>query len=409
VNFSDYLPDSWAQGHAAVTHFPIALLLVALFFDGGGLLLRRPLWREIGFALLGLAVLSMPFALLSGYLAGTAMPRPPSGFDTHWKAAVATALISAALWAWRWKTRPRGASEIGALVENPRTQWATLGVACICALAVGFTGHAGGDMFDAGPAPEPIVAAAPARSGDEAKLEKVAIAAGKMENAAGKLDIATDRLALASQNQPASKAAPASASAPPPGEVKVDASALDRAAQNMERVASRFETTAQKMEAIASRLSSREAAPGGAFPAQPAAGAPARSGSTTSVRVAGSKNPGAKAPAAQAPAASTSKPGATAAPAAPAAPTFDPALVALGAKKYQDEELGCVGCHKMNGKGGRGGPDLTFAGRLHPDVEWQYQHLKDPKSKVPGSTMPAYNDIPEADLRALATYMASLR
>jgi quinol-cytochrome oxidoreductase complex cytochrome b subunit/cytochrome c551/c552 len=69
----------------------------------------------------------------------------------------------------------------------------------------------------------------------------------------------------------------------------------------------------------------------------------------------------------------------------------------------------CDACHKIAGKGGAGGPDLTKAGELHPDRTWQIQHLKKPAEKVPGSTMPPYAHLPENQLKALAEYMLSLR
>jgi len=239
------------------------------------------------------------------------------------------------------------------------------------------------------PAPPEPVAAAPTPSSD-ARMEKVAVAAGRMEKAAGKLGVATDRLAQASRQ---STSAPLPTAAP----VAVDSSALDRAVQNMERVASRFESTAQKMDAISQRLASQRS-PGDSPPprvAQAPTSAPSRQSSTRPSPINRTSRTATQTKATPAPAL--------------VAPAFNAALLALGKEKYEDEELGCVGCHKMNGEGGRSGPDLTFAGRLHPDVDWQIAHLKDPKSKIPGSSMPAYKDLPEADLRALATFLASRR
>ena len=154
----------------------------------------------------------------------------------------------------------------------------------------------------------------------------------------------------------------------------------------MERVASRFESTAQKMEAIAQKMQNSNSPKSNAAPAKNTETPP--------------KTPDAKSPVIVSKVVPT---------AAPAAKFFDTQLVATGAKLFQDEELGCLGCHKMNGKGGRNGPDLTHAGRLNSDIDWQIAHLENPESKTPGSKMPAYNDVPKNDLRALATYMASLQ
>ena len=388
VNFSDFFPTTWVQAHAAITHFPIALLLVATALEAGGLLFKRASWRDIAFAVLGLAVLSLPVALLSGYLTASTMRRPPVGFDLHWKAALVATAFAAAWWIWRWKTRSNSATsnpEKTVALRPNSAPWAMLGVAGLSALSVGYTGHLGGEMVFGGSDDETVVASAPTSS-DDNRMEKIALAAGKMENAAGKMDVATDRLAIAAKNQ--KPAAPTVVAAPPvpPSEVKVDASALDRAAQNMERVATRFESTAQKMEAIAQQMQNSGSTKSNTSPAK-----------NTATQ---SKAPDAKSPVIVSKVVPT---------AAPAAAVFDAQLVATGTKLFQSDDLGCLGCHKMNGKGGRSGPDLTHAGRLNADIEWQIAHLKNPESKTPGSKMPAYNDLPENDLRALATYMASLQ
>jgi mono/diheme cytochrome c family protein len=84
-------------------------------------------------------------------------------------------------------------------------------------------------------------------------------------------------------------------------------------------------------------------------------------------------------------------------------------------------ERGCLGCHKINGRGGDEGPALDAAGRkpvgdLTFDhvpgertlVNYMRRHLLDPAGVVPGSLMPppARND-EEADL--LTSYVLSLR
>jgi uncharacterized membrane protein len=395
---------SWVELHAALTHFPIALLLVALFFDAGALALRRPAWRDMGLAILALAVASMPVGLLSGYLAGRDMGRPPVGFDAHWKAAVLTTVLSAALLVWRLRTR-------GQTERAP--QIAMLAVAFASAGAVGYTGHMGGAMVFGGRSsagsemaaapPPPSPTAAPA--GDKKAADKIAVAAVRMSSALDKMGAATDRLAQKGASQPAPPApvaapappAPVAAPAPP---APIDTTPLDEAAAKMERVAARFEASAAKMEASVRRLESAGAAGAGSPVAPPAPASPASKKSNTA-RGAGRASPSSSAPAASVP---------TVPPAATAAPTLvaDP-RIARGKVLFVDDEIGCAGCHKISGVGGRSGPDLTYAGRLHPDISWQIAHLKDPKSKVPGSTMPAYADLPAADLEALAVYMASLK
>ncbi len=85
-------------------------------------------------------------------------------------------------------------------------------------------------------------------------------------------------------------------------------------------------------------------------------------------------------------------------------------------------ERGCLGCHKIEDKGGKLGPDLSRVGDkvahnfdfLHLDAHapreistWLRAHFLDPSAVSPGSAMPAVRDIDEAD--ALTAYMLSLR
>ena len=88
-------------------------------------------------------------------------------------------------------------------------------------------------------------------------------------------------------------------------------------------------------------------------------------------------------------------------------PKFDAKLVAAGAKVYASES--CASCHQIAGKGKKRGPDLTFIGREEPSVQWHIEHLKNPESKKPGSTMPAYDYLTPQQLKELATYLASRR
>jgi len=76
-----------------------------------------------------------------------------------------------------------------------------------------------------------------------------------------------------------------------------------------------------------------------------------------------------------------------------------------GEKLYRD--LACEACHKIKGKGGEGGPDLTHTGAKW-DAEWHFKHLKDPQALVPGSTMPNMG-LSDEDARALAAYMSTLK
>jgi mono/diheme cytochrome c family protein len=84
-------------------------------------------------------------------------------------------------------------------------------------------------------------------------------------------------------------------------------------------------------------------------------------------------------------------------------------------------ERGCLGCHKLDGRGGDEGPaldgiglkpvgDLSFLGVPGPETFTNYMrtHLADPARVVPGSRMPAFGfTSDETDL--LTTFVVSLR
>lgn len=74
------------------------------------------------------------------------------------------------------------------------------------------------------------------------------------------------------------------------------------------------------------------------------------------------------------------------------------------------ETLGCPRCHAIAAQGGTTGPDLTRAGaQPGRDLAWHIRHLKDPAAVVPGSIMPPLSGVSEAELRAVAEYMLSLK
>lgn len=99
----------------------------------------------------------------------------------------------------------------------------------------------------------------------------------------------------------------------------------------------------------------------------------------------------------------------------PAAPSEDPT-----AKKGGELFLanGCGACHSVRGTAAKGvvGPDLTHfgsrrtigAGRLPNELDPVHRWLAHTNKLKPGVTMPAFDMLPEQDLRALATYLKGL-
>jgi len=67
---------------------------------------------------------------------------------------------------------------------------------------------------------------------------------------------------------------------------------------------------------------------------------------------------------------------------------------------------GCMGCHTVNGSGGKNGPVLNgLAGRR--SVEWVKGHFGDPKKFSPNSQMPPYRFNPQ-ELEAITTYLMAI-
>ncbi len=67
--------------------------------------------------------------------------------------------------------------------------------------------------------------------------------------------------------------------------------------------------------------------------------------------------------------------------------------------------VGCLSCHRLDGRDGRVGPDLAFTSAQR-DYAWLIGHFRDPKSLVPGSVMPPY-PLPGDTFDALSRYLLS--
>jgi hypothetical protein len=85
------------------------------------------------------------------------------------------------------------------------------------------------------------------------------------------------------------------------------------------------------------------------------------------------------------------------------------------------EQKGCRACHRINGRGGLIGPDLTWAGDKNPGqydytrlsndrrvFAWHQAHFDDPRALVAGTVMPAFHLTPD-QIRSLTLLVMSWR
>jgi uncharacterized membrane protein len=126
--------------HPLIVHFPIALWLVAAFFDVlGARQPERPMFREAAYWLIGIGVLGGLASIAAGWMdllnleaqgVGTAVlaRHLPHSFLAYF----ATALFLG-VFLWRWRT------------GNAVPPWA-LAVSVAAAVAVAVTGYLGGDI-----------------------------------------------------------------------------------------------------------------------------------------------------------------------------------------------------------------------------------------------------------------------
>jgi quinol---cytochrome c reductase cytochrome c subunit, bacillus type len=84
-----------------------------------------------------------------------------------------------------------------------------------------------------------------------------------------------------------------------------------------------------------------------------------------------------------------------------------PVLVREGANLFA--ESGCLNCHTYDGSGGQnlGAPDLTDEGAKGRGIQFQIDHLKCPSCVNPGSPMPSFAGLTDAQLKSLAVFLES--
>lgn len=88
-----------------------------------------------------------------------------------------------------------------------------------------------------------------------------------------------------------------------------------------------------------------------------------------------------------------------------AAPASSSESIAYGRTLYRQE--GCFMCHQLDGQGGKVGPDLTYEGTRGRTNAWLVGHFKDPSAYSPGSIMPAFKNLTNAQLDALTAFLQS--
>jgi cytochrome c2 len=81
-------------------------------------------------------------------------------------------------------------------------------------------------------------------------------------------------------------------------------------------------------------------------------------------------------------------------------------LVEKGKELYTQKR--CSMCHKIEGVGGKMGPDLSDEGNKGRNEDWLIKFFNDPKSMKPGAKMLPVKCTDE-ELKALAAYMMSLK
>jgi mono/diheme cytochrome c family protein len=88
-------------------------------------------------------------------------------------------------------------------------------------------------------------------------------------------------------------------------------------------------------------------------------------------------------------------------------PPSQPAGVERGKQLFQ--QVGCMGCHAVNGQGGTVGPDLSNEGNAGHPVQWLRTQIRDPKSHDPQTAMPAFDNLSSQQVNDLVDYMERLK
>ncbi len=78
-------------------------------------------------------------------------------------------------------------------------------------------------------------------------------------------------------------------------------------------------------------------------------------------------------------------------------------LAALYAQAVRKQ--GCFSCHSFHGRGATIGPDLALEGTRGRSQAWLMRHFQNPQAHVPASVMPAFRQLTQRQLKALARFL----
>jgi mono/diheme cytochrome c family protein len=67
--------------------------------------------------------------------------------------------------------------------------------------------------------------------------------------------------------------------------------------------------------------------------------------------------------------------------------------------------VGCVACHKIEGKGGVAGPDLSNEGKSGRSSQWLITQITNPHKHDPSTIMPAHKNLTQPQLKSLADFI----
>ncbi|MBI2887245.1 MAG: cytochrome c [Chloroflexi bacterium] len=71
------------------------------------------------------------------------------------------------------------------------------------------------------------------------------------------------------------------------------------------------------------------------------------------------------------------------------------------------QEMNCIACHRVQGRGGAVAPDLWEVANRR-DSEWIFKHFKNPQAVSPGTLMPRF-PLPDEAFMDLTAYLLTLR